>query len=154
MRKRKRGNERVLFLTATPMQVAPSPLVHQHMKTLLLVLILTLPAITYAQKTKPLEYKGTLEAGKTYRGKVNFGSAYGMTLTPWPKLPHHHSVMYRWPNVSDFPALDPDKDFGVRTIVFKVVNTERRFVRKYLWTITFTIEILKVEPVMQKREGE
>lgn len=114
------------------------------MKTFLIVLILILPALTYAQKTKPLEYNGTLEVGKTYRGKVNFGSAYGMTLTPFPKLPHHHSVMYRWPNVDDFPALDPDKDFGVRTIVFRVVKKEVEFIRKYHWTTTFTIEILRV----------
>jgi hypothetical protein len=114
------------------------------MKKLLLILILIIPALAAAQTAKIPEYKGTLQVGKTYRGKVNFGSAYGMTLTPWPKLPYHHSVMYRWPNVKDFPALDPDKDFGVRKIVFRVVRKEVEKVRKNLWTTTFTIEIVKV----------
>src|ERR1044072_4323217 len=64
----------------------------------------------------PPEYKGgVLEGGKPYRGKVNFGDAYGMRLTLTPRLPYHHSVMYSWTNVGKFPALDPDKDFGVRT---------------------------------------
>lgn len=118
------------------------------MKIFLLTLVLLiLPALAVAQKrpAKPLEYKRTLEVGKTYRGKVNFGSAYGMTLDPFPKLPYHHSVMYRWPNVKDFPELDPDKDFGVRKIVFKVVRKEIEKVRKNLWTTTFTIKILKVD---------
>jgi len=115
------------------------------MKTLLLTLILILPALTFAQTAKVPEYKGTLAVGKTYRGKVNFGSAYGMTLTPFPKLPYHHSVMYRWPNAKDFPALDPDKGFGVKTIVFRVVRREVDGVRKNLWITTFTIEIIKVE---------
>jgi hypothetical protein len=119
------------------------------MKTFVIILIFILPALAVAQKrpAKPLEYNRNLPVGKTYRGKVNFGSAYGMTLVPWPKLPYHHSVMYRWPNVTDFPALDPDKDFGVRRIVFKVVRKEIEKVRKNLWTTTFTIEILKVEDV-------
>ena len=114
------------------------------MKTLFLILLI-LPAVTFAQKVKIPDYKGTLAVGKTYRGKVNFGSAYGMTLTPFPKLPYHHSVMYRWPNVNDFASLDPDKDFGVRRIVFRVVRKEIEKVRKNLWTTTFTIEIIKVE---------
>jgi hypothetical protein len=113
------------------------------MKKLLLILILILPALAFAQA--PKNYTGTLQVGKAYRGKVNFGSAYGMTLTPFPKLPYHHSVMYRWPNVAKFSALDPDKDFGVRRIVFRVVRKEIEKVRKNLWTTTFTIEILKVD---------
>jgi hypothetical protein len=115
------------------------------MKTLLLTLIIMIPALTSAQTVKIPEYKGILQVGKTYRGEVNFGSAYGMTLIPFPKLPYHHSVMYRWPNVTDFPELDPDKDFGVRRITFRVVRKEIEKVRKNLWTSTFTIEILKVE---------
>lgn len=115
------------------------------MKTLLLfILILVLPAFVPAQA--PKNYTGTLQTGKTYRGKVNFGSAYGMTLVPWPKLPFHHSVMYRWPNVKDFPALDPDKGFGARKIVFRVIRKEVEKVRKNEWTTIFTIEILKVGP--------
>lgn len=112
----------------------------------------TLPALTLAQtatpKPKIIPYGGkarTLEVGKTYRGKVNFGDAYGMRLTVFPKLPMHHSVMYRWPNVKDFPQLDPDKDFGTRTIVFKVVKKEIDKLRKNDWTTTFSIEILRVE---------
>lgn len=116
------------------------------MKILLLTIILMLPALAAAQKQPAsAKYTGTLQVGKTYRGKVNFGTAYGMTLTPWPKLPYHHAVLYRWTNVKDFPALDPDKDFGVRRIVFRVLRKEVHAVRKNLWTTTFTIEILKVE---------
>jgi hypothetical protein len=91
------------------------------------------------------EYDGTLKLNLTYRGKVNFGSAYGMTLTPWPKLPRHHSVMYSWPNLKNFPELDSDRGFGVRTIVFRVVGREVDGVRKNEFITTFTIEILKVE---------
>jgi hypothetical protein len=94
---------------------------------------------------KVFAYTGGLQLNLTYRGKVNFGSAYGMTLTPWPRLPRHHSVMYSWPNVKNFPELDPDKSFGVRTIVFRVVGREVDGVRKNEWITTFTIEILKVE---------
>ncbi|HEV7643743.1 MAG TPA: hypothetical protein VGO50_07315 [Pyrinomonadaceae bacterium] len=97
------------------------------------------------QTPAPLEYKGFLQVGKTYRGKVNFGDAYGMRLTQFPKLPYHHSVMYSWTNVKDFPALDPDKDFGVRTIVFKVANKKIELLRKNHWTTTCTIEIVRVD---------
>lgn len=100
-----------------------------------------------ASAPKIIEYNQsnrTLEVGKTYRGKVNFGDAYGMRLTPFPRLPMHHSVMYSWPNVKDFPQLDPDKDFGVRTIVFKVAHREVDNFRKNNWITTFTIEIVKV----------
>ena len=115
------------------------------MKTLLLILILILPALAAAQTVKIPGYKGTLQVGKTYRGKVNFGSAYGMTLTPFPKLPYHHSVLYTWTNVKDFPALDPDKAFGVREIIFRVLDREVDGIGKNRWVTTFTIEILKVE---------
>lgn len=91
------------------------------------------------------KYNRILEVGKTYRGKVNFGSAYGMTLTPFPKLPYHHSVLYSWPNVKDFPELDPDKNFGLRTIVFKVLDKEVDNFRKNNWITTFTIAIVRVE---------
>lgn len=96
-------------------------------------------------KPKILIYTGTLEAGKTYLGRVNFGSAYGMTLVPFPQLPHHHSVMYAWPNVKDFPALDPDKNFGVRWMVFRVLSKKIERIEKDRWTTTFTIEIVRVE---------
>jgi hypothetical protein len=96
------------------------------------------------QTPAPLEYKGFLQAGKTYRGKVNFGDAYGMRLSPAPKLPFHHSVLYTWTNAGEFSSLDPDKDFGVRTIVFKVVGKEVELLRKNSWTTTFTIEIVRV----------
>ncbi len=93
----------------------------------------------------PLEYKGFLQVGKAYRGRVNFGDAYGMRLTPAPKLPFHHSVLYTWTNVKDFPELDPDKDFGVRTIVFRVMDKKIEPLRKNQWTTAFTIEIVRVE---------
>ena len=123
------------------------------MKILLLIIILMLPGLAAAQK-QPVaaRYTGALQVGKTYRGKVNFGSAYGMTLTPWPKLPYHHSVLYRWTNVKDFPELDPDKDFGVRRIVFRVLGKEVHGVRKNLWITTFTIEILGVESPKPARQ--
>lgn len=92
------------------------------------------------------EYNGgPLEIGKTYRGKVNFGDAYGMRLTPFPKLPNHHSVLYNWTNVKDFSALDPDKNFGVRTIVFKAVDIKVESLHKYSRTTTYSIEIIRVE---------
>lgn len=87
----------------------------------------------------------TIEVGKTYRGKVNFGDAYGMRLTPFPVLPNHHKVMYRWTNVKDFPQLDPDKDFGVRTIVFTVLEADIDNTEKYNYITTYTIEILRVD---------
>ncbi len=90
-------------------------------------------------------YTGTLRVGWTYRGRVNFGDAYGMRLTQFPKLPFHHSVMYSWTNVKNFPELDPDKDFGVRTIVFRVMDKKVERVDKNRWTTTFTIEIVRVQ---------
>ena len=101
------------------------------------------PAATPAPEI--LAYTGTLTVGKTYRGRVNFGSAYGMTLTPFPRLPYHHSVMYVWPNVKDFPQLDPDKNFGAVWVVFRVLDREVDNYRKNNWITTFTIEIVKVE---------
>jgi hypothetical protein len=93
-----------------------------------------------------LGYKGgVLTVGKTYRGKVNFGDAYGMRLTLFPRLPRHHSVMYWWTNVKDFPALDPDKDFGVRTIVFRVIDKQVENPSENVWTTRFTMEIVRVE---------
>ncbi len=96
-------------------------------------------------KPQTLIYAGTLAVGKTYLGRVNFGSAYGMTLTPFPMLPHHHSVMYAWPNVKDFPELDPDKGFGVRWIVFRVLSKKIEHIEKNRWADIFTIEIVRVE---------
>jgi hypothetical protein len=115
--------------------------------------ILMLTGAALAQQTKPdsqviLKYdkqNRTLQVGKTYRGRVNYGSAYGMTLTPYLRLPRYHLVMYYWPNVKDFPALDPDKSFGVKTIVFRVMRKEVELLGKNAWTITFTIDIIKVE---------
>ncbi len=101
--------------------------------------------INIQTETEANAYTGTLAVGKTYRGKVNFGSAYGMTLTPFPKLPYHHSVLYTWPNVKDFPELDPDKNFGAAWVVFKVLNKEVDNYRKNNWITTFTIEIVRVE---------
>jgi hypothetical protein len=103
------------------------------------------PATPKTPVPQILAYNRILKVGKTYRGRVNFGSAYGMTLTPFPKLPYHHSVMYSWVNVDKFPELDPDKNFGVRTIVFKVLDKEVENIGKNRWTTTFTIEILRVE---------
>jgi hypothetical protein len=93
-----------------------------------------------------LDFKGgILEVGKTYRGQVNFGDAYGMRLTVTPRLPLHHSVMYSWTNVKDFPALDPDKDFGVRWVIFKVADKEVDNFRRNAWLTTFSMEIVRVD---------
>jgi hypothetical protein len=131
------------------------------MKIIFLILLLSLAV--FAQRTensvraaestrnrrskepRVFQYNRILEVGKTYRGQVNFGSAYGMTLTPFPKLPYHHSVMYAWTNVKNFSELDPDKNFGVRTIVFKVLDKEVDNYRKNNWITTFTIEIVRVD---------
>jgi len=103
------------------------------------------PATPPTPAPKILAYNRTLEVGKTYRGQVNFGSAYGMTLTPFPKLPYHHLVMYSWVNVDKFPELDPDKNFGVRWVVFRVLDKEVENIEKNRWTTTFTIEIVRVK---------
>jgi hypothetical protein len=149
----------ILFRDKTPKAGAKKVMVHNYTATDLendeyfppslvaLMLLANEIRTGKVQAPKIIEYNQTnrtLEVGKTYRGKVNFGDAYGMRLTPFPKLPMHHSVMYSWPNVKDFPALDPDKDFGVRTIIFKVAHREVDNFRKNDWITTFTIEIVKV----------
>jgi hypothetical protein len=120
---------------------------YNHYPTSLVTLLSHAEELRTGKKRVPkfTVYDGRLEVGDTYRGQVNFGDAYGMRLALFPRLPRHHSVMYSWTNVKNFPALDPDKDFGVRTVVFKVVDKQDENPSENIWTTTFTMEILRVE---------
>jgi len=120
---------------------------YNHYPTSLVTLLSLAEELRTGKKRVPkfTVYDGRLEVGDTYRGQVNFGDAYGMRLTAFPKLPMHHAVLYSWTNVKDFPALDPDKGFGVRWVVFKVVDKKIEPVAKNRWSTTFTMQIVQVE---------
>jgi hypothetical protein len=120
---------------------------YNHYPTSLVTLLSLAEELRTGKKRVPkfTAYDGRLEVGDTYRGQVNFDDAYGMRLTAFPRLPYHHSVMYSWPNVKDFPALDADKGFGARWVVFKVVDKKIARVDKNRWTTTFTMQIVEVE---------
>lgn len=91
-------------------------------------------------------YKGTLDAGKTYRAIVRGDKEIELRLVPQLHIEMHYSVGIDWLNLSDFPVLEKlHETRGERTIVFSVINDQRRQMSEQRWSRMLEIKIVRIE---------
>jgi hypothetical protein len=86
-----------------------------------------------------IDYEGTLEEGKTYRGIVYSTKRQALSLAVPLKIPFHHADRIEWVNQAKFffPAEN--------RIVFRVKSKDTKQMTPNRWNTTYSCEILTLE---------
>jgi hypothetical protein len=88
------------------------------------------------------EYKGELEATKTYQAEVRSDKNLGLTFIIPFRPPFHQAYRIEWINLKEFSAL---KNFQTKEIVFSVLLKDTKQITESRWNTTLKCKIIRIE---------